>query len=68
MEAAQKTGFPVLLKATGGGGGIGIYICRDAEEVRTQFAAAGRCGYEKFSLSLKKKHCDSVLRWKGILW
>lgn len=47
VREAEATGFPVLLKATGGGGGIGIYICQDAAEVRKQFAAAGRCGIHK---------------------
>ena len=42
MEAAAATGYPVLLKATGGGGGIGIYICHTPEEVSTNFAASVR--------------------------
>ena len=43
MAAADAAGYPVLLKATDGGGGIGIYRCNDAGEVRKQLAAAGRC-------------------------
>ena len=42
MEAAAATGYPVLLKATGGGGGIGIYICHTPEEVSANFAASVR--------------------------
>lgn len=42
MEAAASTGYPILLKATGGGGGIGIYICHTPEEVKTNFAASVR--------------------------
>ena len=42
MAKAEKTGYPVLLKATGGGGGIGIYTCPDSDAVRQNFAAAGR--------------------------
>ena len=42
MGAAAATGYPVLLKATGGGGGIGIYICHTPEEVSTNFAASVR--------------------------
>lgn len=41
-EAAAATGYPVLLKATGGGGGIGIYICHTPEEVGTNFEASVR--------------------------
>lgn len=48
MSKAEATGYPVLLKATGGGGGIGIYICHDSPEVRKQFAAAGRCAAASF--------------------
>jgi urea carboxylase len=43
VAKAEQTGYPVLLKATGGGGGIGIYACPDTEAVRQNFAAAGRC-------------------------
>ncbi len=44
VSKAEKTGYPVLLKATGGGGGIGIYTCPDSDAVRQNFAAAGRQG------------------------
>ena len=42
VTEAGATGFPVLLKATGGGGGIGIYKCPDSASVRANFAAAQR--------------------------
>lgn len=42
VTQAEATGFPVLLKATGGGGGIGIYQCADSADVRTHFTAAQR--------------------------
>ena len=38
MAEAKAAGFPVLLKATGGGGGIGIYQCADEAAVRANFA------------------------------
>ena len=34
---ANSLGFPVMLKATGGGGGIGLVTCKDEAEVRTGF-------------------------------
>lgn len=48
LEYALKVGLPVLLKATGGGGGIGIHICRTEEEVVNNFASAARQGQAAF--------------------
>ena len=42
VTEAEAAGYPVLLKATGGGGGIGIYNCSDSAAVRAHFAAAQR--------------------------
>ncbi|WP_344887138.1 5-oxoprolinase/urea amidolyase family protein [Nonomuraea antimicrobica] len=33
LSAAERIGYPVMLKATGGGGGIGMRACRDAAEL-----------------------------------
>lgn len=48
LEYARKVGLPVLLKATGGGGGIGIHICRTEDEVASNFASAARQGAAAF--------------------
>jgi acetyl-CoA carboxylase, biotin carboxylase subunit len=40
LESAQKIGYPVLLKASAGGGGRGQKIVRSAEEMQTAFGAA----------------------------
>jgi urea carboxylase len=48
LEAAKTIGLPVLLKATGGGGGIGIHMCRTEEEVAQNFASAARQGAAAF--------------------
>lgn len=37
-EAAEKLGFPVMLKATGGGGGMGLQICQNEQEVKEAFS------------------------------
>ncbi|GKT52076.1 putative urease accessory protein ureD-like [Colletotrichum spaethianum] len=38
IEGAKKLGFPVMLKATGGGGGMGLQICHDDDDVPKAFA------------------------------
>jgi pyruvate carboxylase subunit A len=40
VEIAEKIGYPVLLKATAGGGGRGIRLCRNAEEVKANYENA----------------------------
>lgn len=39
VAAAERIGLPVMLKATSGGGGIGMRVCATADEVRDGFAA-----------------------------
>ena len=36
-KEAKRIGFPVMLKATGGGGGMGLITCSRVEEVRESF-------------------------------
>lgn len=40
VNQAQKIGFPVMLKASGGGGGRGMKIVRSGEEMRMVFGSA----------------------------
>ncbi len=39
-EVAKEIGYPVLLKASAGGGGRGIRICRDEEELLRNYESA----------------------------
>jgi urea carboxylase len=47
-QAAVEIGFPVILKATAGGGGIGMRICEDESAVRQGFAGVARLGEGNF--------------------
>jgi urea carboxylase len=42
LIAAAGVGYPVILKSTAGGGGIGMQICRDADELTAKFDAVRR--------------------------
>jgi urea carboxylase len=47
-EAAKRIGYPVILKATAGGGGIGMRICESEAQLREGFAAVVRQGEASF--------------------
>lgn len=51
VAAADKIGYPVLLKATGGGGGRGIFVCNNADEVLSQFSVSQKQGEQFFGNS-----------------
>ncbi|GAB5450936.1 MAG: urea carboxylase [Halioglobus sp.] len=48
-EAASAIGFPLILKSTAGGGGIGMQVCRSSGEIREAFASVRRLGSNNFS-------------------
>lgn len=47
--AAEAIGYPVILKATAGGGGIGMRVCEDAAGLSEAFAAVVRLAGANFS-------------------
>jgi len=47
-QAANDIGYPIILKATAGGGGIGMRICADEGAVRENFDAVVRLGEGNF--------------------
>ncbi|BEU99602.1 urea carboxylase [Novosphingobium olei] len=47
-KAAAEIGYPIMLKATAGGGGIGMRVCEDEAAVREGFAAVARQGLGNF--------------------
>jgi len=48
QAAAAKIGFPVMLKSTAGGGGIGMRLCHDADELADAFAGVQRMATASF--------------------
>ena len=48
-EAAQAIGYPVILKATAGGGGIGMRVCEDEAGLSDAFAQVVRLAGANFS-------------------
>ncbi|VVE03481.1 urea carboxylase [Pandoraea capi] len=48
-EAARTIGYPVMLKSTAGGGGIGLTRCNDEAELVAAFASVQRLGQSFFS-------------------
>lgn len=48
LEAAVQIGYPVMLKATAGGGGIGMRVCADPAALRDGYAAVARLGAGNF--------------------
>ncbi|MGP4052276.1 urea carboxylase [Streptomyces sp. 2A115] len=49
LDAAGRIGYPVMLKATGGGGGIGMSACRSAEDLSDAWERVQRVAAASFS-------------------
>ena len=48
LSAAEAIGYPVMLKSTAGGGGIGMQLCHSAQELAERFAAVERTARASF--------------------
>ncbi|MDR3429890.1 urea carboxylase [Silvimonas sp.] len=48
LAEAEKIGYPVMLKSTAGGGGIGLTRCDDAEQLAAAFDRVQRLGEQFF--------------------
>jgi urea carboxylase len=51
LAEAQRCTYPVILKSTAGGGGIGMRVCRSAEEMAANFAVVARLSGANFGQS-----------------
>ena len=49
LLAGDQVGYPVMLKSTAGGGGIGMRVCRSAQELAEAFEVVKRLGQNNFS-------------------
>jgi urea carboxylase len=49
LAAGERVGYPVMLKSTAGGGGIGMRVCQSADELAQSFAVVQRLGQNNFS-------------------
>jgi urea carboxylase len=48
VERAQGIGYPVMLKSTAGGGGIGMRVCENDSDLRAQFESVQRLSMANF--------------------
>lgn len=48
LQAAKQIGYPVMLKSTAGGGGIGMHICSDATALEDNFLSVKQLGQRNF--------------------
>ncbi len=56
LAEAEKIGYPIMLKSTAGGGGIGLTRCDDAEALQEAYESVKRLGEQFF------KRCRSIFR------
>ncbi|WP_175997597.1 urea carboxylase [Burkholderia stabilis] len=49
LTEADAIGYPVMLKSTAGGGGIGMSLCRDAAQLAAAFESVVRLGSANFA-------------------
>jgi urea carboxylase len=46
---AERIGYPVIIKSSAGGGGIGLRVCRDPAEIEEAFASVQRLARQNFA-------------------
>jgi urea carboxylase len=49
LAESARIGYPVMLKSTAGGGGIGMQLCRDPDQVGAAFDSVQRLGQANFA-------------------
>ncbi len=51
LEAAERITYPVMLKSSAGGGGIGMVLCYDADELAARYESIARLAASNFGNS-----------------
>ncbi len=51
LAAASKIGYPIMLKSTAGGGGIGMRLCQDAKELQSAYVSVQHLSENNFKNS-----------------
>ena len=54
VNAAAEVGYPVMLKSTAGGGGIGMRVCYDAEALRDAVVRLGKNNFSDAGVFIEK--------------
>jgi len=49
LSAGERIGYPLMLKTTAGGGGIGMAVCESSEELMDAYARIERLGQNNFN-------------------
>src|SRR6187402_2600030 len=76
VAAAQGIGYPVMLKSTAGGGGIGMQVCRDAAKIREIFESVRSLAQKNFGeggvflerfVALGERDCSAQRRHQKVV-
>ncbi|KAL8684892.1 MAG: hypothetical protein Q9218_008083 [Villophora microphyllina] len=62
VSESKRLGFPIMLKATAGGGGMGLATCNNVDEVKTSFATVksrGEALFKNAGLFMERFYPDS---------
>ena len=62
VEESERLGFPVMLKATAGGGGMGLATCQNVREVKEAFEmvkSRGKTLFKNAGMFMEKFYPDS---------
>lgn len=51
IKESERIGYPVMLKATGGGGGMGLVVCHEPQDVKQGFKTVRSRGETLFKSS-----------------